>query len=449
MAKTIYSTDYLIIGAGYAGIGAASRLFAQGQSILIAEARDRIGGRVHTHQLDGGSLVELGAQWIGPTQQNMWDLVKKHQVETFDTYDEGKNILHYKKSTSTYKGVIPKMDPISLLDLGIAISKINRLCKQVPIESPWTAPQAEKWDSMTMASWMDKNLYTQKAKKFMNIGLETVFACQSSEISFLHALFYANSGDNLDALLAIPNGAQQTLLTKGTQHLLEKEAAPFQQQILLNTPIRSITQNENGIIAFSDDKEIHAKKIIITLPPALCNTIHFEQALPQRKAQLFQRVPMGAAMKCYAVYEKPFWREKGFSGQIVSDRAPLQVTFDCTKPGGPGLMLFFVEGIHAREFIEMPQEKRRKMVEDELSFFFGAEAKNTIDYTDRCWTEEEYSRGCYVGNFPPGVWTQFGHVLRTPTGNIHWAGTETAMRWCGYMDGALESGYRAAAEVLR
>jgi monoamine oxidase len=450
MAKQILKTDILVIGAGYAGIGAASKLYGAGKDFLVLEARDRIGGRVNTHQLESsGATVELGAQWIGPTQQLMWDLVKKHGVETFDTYDSGKNILHLNGRTSAYKGLIPKMDPISLLDMGIALERLNKLCKKVPLESPWLAPEAERWDSMTMATWIDRNVKTSKARKMMHVGIETVFACMASEISFLHAMFYSHSGGNLESLLAIPKGAQQTLFKKGTQQLLALEAEPFKEKLLLNQPLYAVEQSDSGVVAHTASVEVHAQKLIMTLPPALCQRISFMQPLPQRKAQLFQRVPMGAAMKCYAVYEQPFWRDLGFSGQIVSDRAPLKVSFDCTKPGGPGLLLFFVEGSYARDFIELSLEERRRIVTEELVFHFGAKAMDMIDYTDKCWTEEEFSGGCYAGNFPTGVWTQFGRELRKITGHIHWAGTETAMNWSGYMDGALESGYRAAEEVIQ
>lgn len=448
MEDVLKNVDVIVIGAGFAGIAAAKKLHKVGTSFLILEARDRIGGRVETQTRACGATVELGAQWIGPTQTKIWDWVKKTEVQTFDTYDEGKNILHYKGKTSTYKGTIPKIDPISLIDLGLAIEKANKLCKTISLETPWKHPKAAEWDAMTLASWIKKNVHTAKARHLFNIGVETVFACSAGEISLLHALFYFRSGDNMDSLISIANGAQQTLLIGGTQGLLKKISAGFADKIILEAPVEGITQTENGVRVTTSKGIFAAKKVIVTVPPSMVGGIKFSPTLPQRKAQLYQRIPMGAAMKSYIIYDTPFWRNNGFSGQVVSDRAPLQVTFDCSKPNGPGIMLFFVEGFNARTFIEEPFEVRKQKVVDEMVFHFGEEARNFIDYTDRCWTEEEYTRGCYAGNFPPGVWTQFGEVLRTPFGQIHWAGTETATRWCGYMDGAIESGERAAAEVI-
>lgn len=449
MSRKQIHKDCVIIGAGYAGIAAASRLHEAGKNIIVLEARDRIGGRVCSQILpNSGVTVDLGAQWIGPKQDNMWNWVKKHQVEVYDCYDSGENFFHYNGKTSAYKGTIPKMNPIALVEIGIAMARLNRMCSQIPLESPWSAPKAKEWDSITMDTWIRNNIKTSQARMAIHVGLETVFACQAAEISLLHFLFYCHSGGNLDTLLAVTGGAQQTLFKKGAQHLLEQEAKPFNDKIYFHQPVKTIRQNDSGVVVLTEELEVIAAKVIVAVPPALCQKIHFEQPLPQRKAQLFQRMPMGAAMKCFAVYDKPFWRENNFSGQIVSDRTPFHASFDCSKPEGKGIFLFFVEGQHARDFIELPQAERKEKVLSELEYYYGKQARKVIDYTDKCWTEEEYSGGGYAGNFTPGSWTQFGQVLRSPVGNIHWAGTETAMKSCGYMDGAIESGYRAADELL-
>ncbi|MCO5247420.1 MAG: FAD-dependent oxidoreductase [Chitinophagales bacterium] len=445
-----FETDYIIVGAGYAGIAAASVLHSSGKNFVIVEARERIGGRVNTITLpNSNTVIDVGAQWIGPTQHKIWDWVYRHKVETVEGHDTGKNIFNYKGKTIKYSGTIPKIDPLSLIDLGIAMKRIDNMAKSINVETPWSHPKAEEWDGITMNTWIRRNSLTAKARLSLNIGLETVFACQSSEISLLHFLFYCKSGDNLDALLAVTNGAQQTLFVNGAQHLLEQEVQPFKDKIILNQPVKSIYQDDKSVIARTKDIEIKGKRIILALSPAMCQKIHFEQALPKRKAQLLQRVPMGAAMKCFGVYEKPFWRDKNFSGQIVSDRTPFHVSFDCSKKDGRGIFLFFVEGENARDFIELPENVRKEKFLQEVAKYYGNEALHPIDYIDKCWTEEEYSGGCYTGNMTPGSWVQFGASLRAVTGRIHWAGTETATQWSGYMDGAIQSGYRTAQEVLQ
>ncbi len=449
MSHQTITTDTIIIGAGYAGIAAAKKLYEHRKDFIILEARDRIGGRTYTEQITCGATIDLGAKWIGPTQQHVWDWVKQTDTATFNTYDTGKNMLSYRGKISRYTGVIPKIDPVSLIDLGLAINKINKLSQQILIEQPWTHPKAKEWDAMTLHTWMHKNIMTKKARHLFNIGIQTVFAAEASEVSFLHALFYCRSGDNMDALISIPDGAQQTILEGGTQGLVKKIAQPFLEKIMLNEAVRKIEQNNHGITVTTDDLTVKAGKCILAIPPVLIDRMQFDPVLPQQKAQLYQRMPMGAAMKCFAIYKTPFWRKKGLSGQIVSDEYPVKVTFDVGhKEEDLGKILVFVEGNDARNFIDLPMEERQRMVLEKLVKYFGEEAAQPLQYIDKCWTEEEWTRGCYVGLMAPNTMTQFGRQLRTTFHHIHFAGTETAVRWNGYLDGAIESGYRTANEII-
>jgi monoamine oxidase len=446
--KTI-QTDVLIVGAGFAGIAAAKKLKAANKDFVLIEARDRIGGRTLTETLDCGVTVDLGAKWAGPTQHLLWEWIRETDTESYETYDSGKNLLKFGEKISSYTGVIPKIDPISLLDLGWAIEKMNRLSKQVSLEKSWEHPKAKELDSQTLATWMDKNIRTKKARHLFEIGIQTVFAAEASEISLLFALFYFQSGDNMDTLISIKNGAQQTILKGGMQGLAKKIAEPMMGNMHFNQALRKITQNEKGFIAETDHLRIEAKKCILALAPVLLNQIQFDPILPQQKAQLIQRMPMGAAMKCYCIYPTPFWRAIGLSGQIVSDEYPVKVTFDVGhSDSDKGIMLVFVEGNDARNFIDVEPEKRKKMILERLVKVFGENAANPLEYIDKCWTEEEYSRGCYTGLMAPNTMTQFGQYLRTPFMHLHFAGTETATRWNGYLDGAISSGYREAELVI-
>ncbi|MCS7020047.1 MAG: FAD-dependent oxidoreductase [Cytophagales bacterium] len=443
-------TDFLIVGAGFAGIAAAKKLHSQNCNFLIAEARDRIGGRTLTQTFEGEIVLDLGAKWLGPTQQLVWEWVHQTGAETYSTYNSGRNILSYKGKISHYTGVIPKINALSLLDLGLAMNRLEKLAATVNLQQPWQHPQALHYDAMTLHTWIRQNTWTNAARHLLEIGIQTVFAAESSEISLLFALFYLHSGDSLQTLISIANGAQQTILKEGTQGLLKKVAAPFANRIRLSTPVHKIVQDETGVQAHTSKGIIRARKCILTVPPALMERIRFEPLLPQQKAQLFQRMPMGAAMKCYAIYPSPFWRQQGLSGQVISDEFPVKVTFDVGHTDQDyGKMLVFVEGNDARYFISLPAEKRKEMVLTKLVRFFGKQAASPIVYTDKCWTEEEWTRGCYVGLMPPNTLAHLGQHLRTPFGNIHFAGTETAERWNGYLDGAIRSGYRAAEEAIQ
>jgi monoamine oxidase len=133
----------------------------------------------------------------------------------------------------------------------------------------------------------------------------------------------------------------------------------------------------------------------------------------------------------------------------VGDRGPVKLTFDSSPPSGrPGVLVAFVAGTHARRLSSHTAEERRRAVLDSLCQYFGEGARDPVDYVELDWSAEEWTRGCYGAHFPTGVWTQYGPALREPVGPLHWAGTETASEWNGYMEGAVQSGQRAAAEVL-
>jgi monoamine oxidase len=154
-------------------------------------------------------------------------------------------------------------------------------------------------------------------------------------------------------------------------------------------------------------------------------------------------------IKCIAVYERPFWRDHGLTGQATSDVGPVRVTFDNSPPDGqPGALVGFLEGRFARRLGRLPAAQRRDAVIACFTRLFGAEAGRPERFIERVWADEQWTRGCYGCYMAPGGWTAHGPALRAPIGPIHWAGSETASVWSGYMDGAVRSGERAAAEVL-
>ena len=199
----------------------------------------------------------------------------------------------------------------------------------------------------------------------------------------------------------------------------------------------------------ADTLTVTAKKALLALPPTLAGRIRYIPALPALRDQLFQRIPMGTVIKFHCLYPTPFWREQGLSGQVVSDSGPVRITFDNSPQGGnPGILLGFVEGDDARYWAQQSVEERKGAIFSCLVCYFGEQAQMPEEYFEQNWAEEEYSRGCYAGYMPTGVWTSLGQFLSEPVGHLHWAGTETATVWNGYMDGAIQSGERAAQEIL-
>jgi monoamine oxidase len=441
--------DVVVVGAGLAGLTAARRLVEAGREAIVLEARQRVGGRLLNHSLSDGTVVEVGGQWIGPTQLRMGKLVADLGLETFPTYSTGDHVLRFGTVSARYGGAIPRISPVVLADMSRAQSRFDKLAQRVPLEAPWAADRAEEWDAQTFASWIRRNVRTTKARALFELFAEGVFAAEPGDFSLLHALFYTHSGGGVDILTGTRGGAQQDRFVGGSQLAPLGLADRLGDRVRLGAPVRRIEHRGDGVTVLADGVLATARHVVVAVPPALSARVIYEPSLPAFRDQLTQRVPAGSVIKCNVVYDTPFWRDAGLTGQASGDRGPVKVTFDNSPPSGtPGVLLGFLEGAHARLLNRMAASDRRQAVLESLADFFGPQARKPVEYVELDWSEEEWTRGCYGAHFPTGVWTQYGPALRAPVGRIHWAGAETATVWNGYMDGAVQSGERAAAEIL-
>lgn len=441
--------DVIVIGAGYAGLTATHELRKADKNVLLLEARDRVGGRVHTQRFNDGSYVDLGGAWVGPTQDRIYALAREFGVETFKTFDTGKSTQLFRGQVKRYKGLIPPLPIGALLSLDMAIKAMNKLAKTVDLAEPWRTPNARQLDSMTLATWMQRQMRFSVARQFFKIAAEAIWAADPAEVSLLHALFYVKSGRNLDTLMNVKDGAQEERFVGGAQTTADRMATQFADQIAYNSPVRAILQDGERIRVVTDQTTYVARRVVVTVPPALQSRIDFQPLLPAQRAQLIQRMPMGSVWKCYAIYDKPFWRNQGLNGLAATTNGHVTVTFDNSpKDGSQGVMMGFVLGNQAKEFAGLSDEDRKRSALNAFATFFGPEALTPVRYLDHSFMNEEWSRGCYAGIPGPGFWTTLGPALRQPVGRIHWAGTETSDVWNGYIDGAVRSGERVAREVI-
>jgi monoamine oxidase len=439
--------DLVVVGAGLAGLAAARHAVAAGHSVLVLEARDRVGGRTLNEDIGGGNVVEVGGQWIGPTQHRLRELADELGVATFPTFGDGESVIEWRDEIKRYAGLIPRLNPAILLDYEQASRRLHRLAKRIPAEAPWTAPNARELDGQTFHTWLRRNTVTSGARVFMELICEAVWAAEPHDVSLLHVLFYIHSAGGWEDLIGTEGGAQEARFVGGSQLLCLRMAEQLDDRVRLETPVRRIAWDDDGVTV---NDEVRAARVVVALPPTLTSRIDYAPKLPGYRDQLTQRMPQGTVWKCMAVYDEPFWRRDGLSGFGTSDRGPIRLTYDNSPPdGSPGVLLGFLEGDFARQAGLQSEPERRSSVLDVFARLFGDRARRPERYIEKSWAEEEWTRGCYGCYMPPGGWTSYGPALREPIGPLHWAGAETATIWNGYMDGAVRSGERAAAEALR
>ncbi len=462
-------TDVAIVGAGLAGLVAARRIAAAGARPFVIEARERVGGRLLNEEIGDGKVVEVGGQWIGPTQERIAALAAELGVATFPTHDEGRHLLEIDGKLTSFTGALTDarlrlvrdlaraISPAALADFEQARGRLDRMARQVPLEEPWMAPRAVEWDGQTFATWVRRNARTAAARHLFELATEAVWAAEPADVSLLHVLFYTRSGSGFNSLVGTGGGAQQDRFHGGSQRLAQLMAAELgEEQVRLGAPVRRIEHGADGVVVHADGPggefgalAVRARRTILAVPPTLAGRIAYDPPLPARRDQLTQRMPQGTVIKTMAIYERPFWREEGLSGQATSDAGPARVVFDNSPPdGSPGVLLGFLEGRLARQWGARPAAARREAILAGHARLFGERAGRPERFVERVWAEEEWTRGCYGCLMTTGGWTEYGRALRAPIGPLHWAGAETATVWNGYMDGAVQSGERAAAEVL-
>ncbi|MBJ7608962.1 MAG: FAD-dependent oxidoreductase [Candidatus Dormibacteraeota bacterium] len=483
------SCDVVIVGAGLAGLTTARLLAQAGLTVVVVEARDRVGGRTLNHPLGDGRVIEVGGQWVGPLpgepatatvpaqavykpQSRIYALAKQVGIGTFKTYNSGKYVDFSNGNRTTYDSSTRIPADLSAPNAGLGLGLLNQMAAQIDTNAPYNHPKALQWDQQSVETWMRENLPpgpglaadaqlppTSPDRQLINLAIESVFSAEPRDISLLHVLWYIANAGTFDNLIDTANGAQDSRFIGGSQQISINVANALGDAVLLSAPVRSITQSGSGVVVKGDNFSVSASRVVVTIPPHLNLGIDYEPSLSRfdggLRDQLVQRAPMGSVIKVQCLYSHPFWRSQGLAGQATSDTGPVKITFDNTPypddgtaGASPGVLIGFIEGSDGRVWMQRSAADRRAAVVASMARYFGVEANNLTGYVEMLWPQERWTGGCYGAFFPTGVWTSYGTALRAPLGAVHWAGTETATTWAGYMDGAVQSAERVTAEVL-
>ncbi len=442
--------DYCVVGAGFAGLTAALRLKQAGRSVALLEARDRIGGRTFTVTRDDGTWIDRGGAWIGPGQDRIYAMMNEFGVPEYKQHNDGDAMMIVDGKKHRYGGTIPwSMSPWAVTNLGIGLLSIEKMCKSIPREAPWEAKHAAEWDRISLGEWIENNTMSKAAREMLDMALSGVYTSAGSETSLLWALTQMGSGGGPNFVISGKGGAQDARPVGGMGAIYRTIAAELGDALHLSRPVRQITQDAGGVTVAADSLTVRARRAIVAIPLAIANSIVYEPMLPVDRALLHQRMPGGSVLKISIIYDEPFWRADGLCGQSAAPGTPATLTIDaCTNTADPGIMCVITEGPAARRLTRMDEADRKAAVIGELVDRFGGKADSPLEFHEQNWTTERYSGGGMISHAPTGVLTEFGYTLREPCGRVHWAGTESSAIMCGWVDGAIRSGERAAAEVM-
>ena len=442
--------DVCVVGAGYAGLTAARRLTQAGKSVVVLEARDRVGGRIWTYHLPDGAPIDRGGGWLANRHEAILALANEVGVSTYKTYVDGYHLLVGDGRTRRYRGLIPKISPAAVLTIVLAQAKLDRMAKRLPMEAPWTAKHAEEWDSRSVAWFLERSgIRTTIARDLFDSVVRGLFCGDLNQVSFLNMLFLIRASGGFNSLVSITGGYQENLVVGGAGIIARHVADELGAALHLNTPVRAISQRRDHVVVQSAALTVSARDVVVAIPPALALEIAFDPVLPQDRLTLYRHSTAGPETKTLLVYDEPFWRAGGFSGQSAGPKSASEVTLDATPAAGtPGVLASFTFGPIAERVDALDAGERRRLVLDAMVERFGPRAGSPSVLLETPWWKEEWTRGCSMAHWSQGILTKYGSLLRQAFGRVHWAGTETATISYGSIDGAVRSGERAAGEIL-
>ena len=449
------TVDAIVVGGGLSGLAAAKSLVAAGASVVVLEARERAGGRVHNISSPKlGATLDAGAEFIGPTQNHIAALAREYDVRTIPTYNQGDSIFWNSGQSSRMPAALPLPLQAETLQAGAGLARAQAdALAGFPVGEPWKHPNARYLDSLTWEQYSHQIATTSTARALMQVAMSAPLSVRPDEVSALYFLNYiAASGDEnnpgtLIRLLSTDDGAQESLFEGGAALIPLRMARALGDRMVYNAPVRSIDFTSEIATVTSTAGTFRARKVIVAMSPAISDQIRYSPGLPAARIGITRGYHMGAVSKFAALYRRPFWRDKGLSGQVYGNGRPIDVTFE-SYAEDRHILMGFISADAMRRLDRAPESQIVRECIGNFVDYFGPEARDFIDHGIYKWDLDPWAQGGPVAVSSPGTLTTYGPALRAPVGPVHWAGTETADYWTGYMDGAVRSGKRAAQEVL-
>lgn len=448
------SATAVIVGAGYAGLSAALTLHDAGTDVAVVEGSGRVGGRVCSEVIDqmGGIVIDHGGQWVGPTQTRLLALAERFSCATFPTFNSGNHLELWTDGVCRpFRGAGP-VDGKGVDAYEAATDAIDALAATVDLQQPTATPGIADWDGQTVQSYLERTVTDPDARIRLALAVEGVWTVEPRDISLFHFLFYVASAGGFEQLMETEGCAQERRFTAGAQSVPLAIAAHLGRRVHVHAPVRHIEVLDDGSVQVDTARgRIRAQRAVVATSPGAAVRLHFTPPLPHSRNRWMERCPMGDVAKIHTVYDTPFWRDAGLSGEatVYGDHSVGVVFDNSPEDGHAGVLVSFVYADRQQRWSQLPPDARRADVLATLGRLFGEQATSPRYYTEKNWPDDPWAHGGYAANPAPGVWMEHGDAgWRTACGPLHWAGTETSSVWNGYIDGAIASGYRAAAEIM-
>ncbi|WP_010525732.1 NAD(P)/FAD-dependent oxidoreductase [Nesterenkonia sp. F] len=454
--------DVVVVGAGPAGLMAARRLQAQGRSVAVLEARDRVGGRTWSVEIDG-AFLELGGQWVSPDQEELLGLLDELGLQTYPRHREGASVyLAPDGSRHEFTGEMFPAGESTVAEMERVIGVLDELAAAMDPARPWEHPQARALDTVTFAEWLRGQTDDAAARENLAIFLAGGMITKPEHaFSALQAVLMAASAGSFSHLVDEDFILDRRVVggMQGVSQAMADQLEPG--TVHLDTPVRTIVRDADGtdgaagdggdagVTVWSDRLTVRARQVVVAVPPTLYPRISFEPPLPRLQHQMHQHQSMGLVIKVHAVYETPFWRPKGLSGTGFGAQEICQEVYDNTNYGDArGTLVAFISDEQADAMFALPEETRRARILDSLANYLGEEAREPVVYYESDFASEEWTRGAYASSFDIGGIVRYGAHQREAVGPIHWACSDLAAEGFQHVDGALRQGRRAAEDVL-
>ena len=449
MSNTEIIRDVVVIGAGAAGLTAANDLRTAGLSVAVLEARDRVGGRLWTDTIEG-AMLEIGGQWISPDQQALIDTVAELGLSTFSRYREGDSVYVGPDGTVTrFTGDVFPVAPATAAEIERITADLDAMVAEIDPDRPWAHPKAAEWDTISWDGWLRSQTDDDEAVRNLAFATGSAMLTKPTHaFSLLQSLLMAASAGSYSHLVDADFILDKRVVG-GLQQVPLLLAERLGEDVLLDQPVRSLTWDQDGVVAEAASVTVRARRAILALAPVLYPRISFVPPLPRLQQQMHQHISMGFVIKVHAVYDRPFWREQGLSGTAFSPYELSHEAYDNTNHGDErGTLVGFVSDRNADDLFRLDAAERKERILESLSHYYGPEAKSPIVYYESDWGSEEWTRGAYAASFDLGGLHRYGADLRTTIGPIHLACSDMAGAGYQHVDGAIRMGHRAASEIL-